>query len=427
MAISWPGHIKDVGGIRSQFHHMIDIMPTILEATGIPAPATVNGITQKPIEGVSMAYTFDQANAKAPSTRKTQYFEMAANRGIYNEGWMANTTPFAPPWDLATGKLPDVVSGYKWELYNLTEDFSQNNDLAAKNPDKLKEMQALFLKEAAKYNVLPLDNTAFSRLLTARPSATAGQTVFTYTGENSGIPLANAPSILDKDYTITAEVTIPEGRAEGMIVTLGGRMGGYALFLSHSFNWWLKSELFKAVGLGMFVFGLLLVWVSKKSGWSRWLVRAGHAMVLFSALWVAAIFATGLFGIGRGRPVFVYNLLDLERFRWEGLSSLSAGKHTLVFDFKYDGPGPGKGGTGVFSVDGKEVAKKSLEHTIPLMMAIDETFDVGVDTRTPVDFGYDVPFRFTGTIDKLTYKLGPTQLSSEEQNVMERALARAKD
>jgi arylsulfatase len=125
--------------------------------------------------------------------------------------------------------------------------------------------------------------------------------------------------------------------------------------------------------------------------------------------------------------VFVYNLLDLERFRWEGISSLSAGKHTLVFDFKYNGPGPGKGGTGVFSVDGKEVAKKTLEHTIPLMMAIDETFDVGVDTRTPVDFGYEVPFRFTGTIDKLTYKLGPTQLSSEEHNVMERALARAKD
>src|SRR5206468_116035 len=115
------------------------------------------------------------------------------------------------------------------------------------------------------------------------------------------------------------EVTIPEGRAEGMIVTLGGRMGGYGLFLSHSFNWWLKSELFKAVGLGLLVLGLLLVWLSKKRGWSRWLVRVGHAMVLFSALWVVAIFATGLFGIGRGRPVFVYNLLDLERFRWEGI------------------------------------------------------------------------------------------------------------
>jgi len=427
LAISWPGHIKDVGAIRTQFHHIIDIVPTILEATGIPAPVTVNGIAQKPIEGVSMAYTFDQASAKAPSKRTTQYFEMAGNRGIYHDGWMANTTPFAPPWDLATGKLPDVVNGYKWELYNITEDYSQNSDLAAKMPDKLREMQALFATEAAKYNVFPLDNTAFSRLLTPRPSATAGQTVFTYTGVNSGIPLANAPSILDKDYTITAEVTIPKGGAEGTIVTLGGRFGGYGLFLSHSFNWWLKSRLFKKVGLGVFVLGLFIVWFNKRRGWSHWLRRVGYAMVLFSALWVVALFATDLFGLGRGRPVFVYNLLDLERFRWEGLSSLSAGKHTIVFDFKYNGPGPGKGGTGVFSVDGKEIAKKILEHTIPLMMAIDETFDVGVDTRSPVDFTYEVPFRFTGAIDKLTYKLGPEQITAEEKKAAAQALARATD
>ena len=205
---------------------MIDIVPTILEVTGIKAPDEVNGIKQKPIEGVSMAYTFDPAAAgpKAPSKRDTQYFEMAGNRGIYHDGWMANTTPFAPPWDLATGKLPDVVNGYKWELYNLNEDFSQFNNLADKMPDKLKEMQALFLTEAAKYQVLPLDNTAFSRLQTPRPSAVAGKTIFTYTGENSGIPLGNAPDILDKDYTIAAEITVPAGR--GMIVTLGSRFGG---------------------------------------------------------------------------------------------------------------------------------------------------------------------------------------------------------
>jgi arylsulfatase A-like enzyme len=424
LAISWPGHIKDVGGIRAQFHHVIDIVPTILEATGIQAPVTFNGITQKPIEGVSMAYTFDQANAKAPSTRTTQYFEMAANRGIYHDGWMANTTPFAPPWDLATGKLPDVVTGYKWELYNIAEDYSQNNDLAAKMPDKLKEMQELFLTEAAKYNVLPLDNTAFSRLLTPRPSATAGQTVFTYTGENSGIPLGNAPSILDKDYTITADVTIPEGRAEGMIVTLGGRFGGYALFLSHSFNWWLKSDLFKTIGLGLLILGLLLVRLGRNG---RRIRRFGYGMLLIAVLGLAAVFATDIFGLGRGRPVFVYNLLDLERFRWEGFSSLGSGKHTIVFDFKYDGPGPGKGGTGVLSVDGKEVAKKTLEHTIPLMMTIDETFDIGVDTRSPVDFSYDVPFRFTGTIDKLTYKLGPEQITAEEKKAAVEAIARATD
>ena len=156
---------------------MIDIVPTILEATGIKAPATVNGIKQKPIEGVSMAYTFDQANANAPSKRDTQYFEMFANRGIYHDGWYACTTPPAAPWLMGTAKLPDV-NDYKWELYNIAEDFSQNNDLAAKNPDKLKELQAVFLTEAAKYQVLPLDNSVLPRLITPRPSAIAGQNGF---------------------------------------------------------------------------------------------------------------------------------------------------------------------------------------------------------------------------------------------------------
>jgi hypothetical protein len=369
MVMSWPGHIKDVGGIRTQFHHMIDIVPTILEATSIQAPEMVNGIKQKPIEGVSMAYTFDQANAKAPSKRDTQYFEMFCNRGIYHNGWYACTTPFAPPWLMGTGKLPDV-NDYKWELYNLTEDFSQNNDLADKNPDKLKELQALFLTEAAKYQVLPLDNTLLTRLVTPRPSAVAGQSVFTYTGPNADIPVGNAPSILDKDYTITAEITVPEGGAEGMIVTLGGRFGGYGLFLQ------------------------------------------------------------------KGKPVFVYNLLDLKRYRWEGGiggrvgedffgRALKPGKHTLVFDFKYDGPGPGKGGTGIFKVDGRELAKKTIEHTIPMIMAIDETFDIGSDTRTGVDDSYELPFRFTGTIDKLTFKLGPSQMAEEDKRAAAEAINKA--
>ena len=135
-------------------------------------------------------------------------------------------------------------------------------------------------------------------------------------------------------------------------------------------------------------------------------------------------FATDIFRIGRGRPVFVYNFLDLERFRWEGLSSLGEGKHTIVFDFKYDGPGLGKGGTGVLSVDGKEVDRKTIAHTIPLLMPIDESFDIGLDTRTPVDFTYECPFPFTGTIDKLTYKLGPSQLSAEDQKKVDDAVAR---
>jgi arylsulfatase A-like enzyme len=366
LAISWPGHIKDIGGIRSQFHHVIDIVPTILEVTGIKAPEQVDGIKQKPIEGVSMAYTFDSANANAPSKHDTQYFEMVGNRAIYHDGWIASTTPPAAPWLLATGKMPDV-NNYHWELYHITEDYSQYNDLAAKNPDKLKELQALFLTEAAKYQVFPLDNSGFVRLQTPRPSAIAGKTVFTYTGENAGIPPGNAPDILDKDYTITAEITVPKGGAEGMIVTLGGRFGGYGLYLL------------------------------------------------------------------KGKPVFTYNLLDMERFRWEGGlgmtrdvlgRALAPGKHTLVFDFKYDGPGPGKGGTGVFTVDGKELARKTIKHTIPLLMSIDETFDVGLDTRTGVDDSYKLPFRFTGTIDKLTFKLGPSQLSAEDQKVKAEAIAR---
>jgi arylsulfatase len=368
MVISWPGHIKDVGGIRTQFHHMIDIVPTILEAAGIPAPAAVNGIPQRSIEGVSMAYTFDQANAKAASKRVTQYFEMVGNRAIYHDGWMASTTPPAPPWLLGTGKLP-AMNDYKWELYNLTEDFSQFNDLAASNPAKLKEMQALFLTEAAKYNVLPLDNTGFVRLLTPRPSAVAGRTVFTYSGPNAGIPVGNAPSVLDRDYTITAEITVPKAGAEGMIATLGGRFGGYGLYLL------------------------------------------------------------------KGKPVFVYNLLNLKRYRWEGGvgaadwlgESLKPGKHTIVFDFKYDGPGPGKGGTGVLSVDGRQLAKQTIPHTIPLLMSIDETFDIGSDTRTPVDDSYKLPFRFTGTINKLTFNLGKEQMTAEQRRAAHRALASARD
>ena len=193
---------------------MIDIVPTILEATGIPAPVMVNGVAQKPIEGVSMAYTWDKANADAPSTRTTQYFEMFGNRAHLSRR-LVSPAPRRrpPPWLMGMAKMPDVVNGYKWELYNLTEDFSQTNDLAAKMPDKLREMQELFLVEAAKYNVFPLDNSILERILTPRPSATAGRNVFTYSGEMSGLPTSDAPSILNKSYTITAEVEVPQAAA----------------------------------------------------------------------------------------------------------------------------------------------------------------------------------------------------------------------
>jgi arylsulfatase len=259
------------------------------------------------------------------------------------------------------------------------------------------------------------------RLLTARPSAIAGKTDFTYTGVNPGIPVGNAPSILNKDYTITAEVTIPSGGAEGVIATIGGRFGGYALMLSPSASWLLSSKPFKYIEWGLLIFGFLLIFIGTAG---RWRKRFGYAFVVIAVIGLVLSFATDLFHIGRGRPVFVYNMLDLERFRWRG-PSLDEGKHTIVFDFKYDGPGVGKGGTGVLTVDGKEVDRKSMEHTIPFLMPADESFDVGLDTRTPVDFTYDCPFHFTGSIDKLTFNLGPSQLSAEDQKKRDDAIARA--
>ena len=358
VAMSWPGHINDVGGIRRQFHHVIDIVPTLLEVTGISAPDTINGIKQRPMDGVSMAYTWDKASTSATTRHTTQYFEMLGNRAIYHEGWVAATTPANLPWAPSTTTPPDVITGYNWELYNVMEDPTQSNDLAAKMPEKLKQLQAIFYLEARKHDVLPLDNSTLARFTTPRPSLTQGRTVFTYTGGLIGVPNSGAPSILNKSYTITAEVEIPEGGAEGMIVTDGGRFGGYGLFLS-------KGE----------------------------------------------------FGFGRGKVVFLYNLLDLKRTMWEG-PELEAGKHTIVFDFKSDGPGLGKGGTGVLYVDGKEVAKNSLEHTTPITFPEDETFDVGQDTRTGVamvEYRYDVPFKFTGKINKLTFKLEQPTATQPEQ------------
>jgi arylsulfatase len=404
--MSWPGHITDVGGIRRQFHHVIDIVPTILEATGIPAPDTVDGIVQTPIQGTSMAYTWDKAGADVPSRHTTQYFEMLGNRAIYHDGWVAATTPATLPWELSSATPPDLITGYNWELYNVYDDPTQSNDLAAQMPDKVKELQALFYQEAAKNGVLPLDNSTLARWNAPRPNLTGGRTEFTYSGTLTGVPNSGAPSILNKAYTITAEVTIPSGGAEGMIVTDGGRFGGYGLFLTRSYRWWLESPLIRNAALGTLALGLLLLLAGAGSRGRR---RFGMAFLGLGTLWLVAVVATRLFGLGGGKPVFLYNLLDLERTFWTG-PSLGAGKHTIVFDWKPTEPGLGKGGTGVLSVDGKEVARKSMEHSTPVTFPEDESFDVGADTRSGVAlarYRYDPPFTFTGTLDRLTIKLVP--------------------
>jgi len=361
MCMSWPGHIKDLGGIRTQFHHVIDIMPTILEATGIRFPDTINGITQRPMDGVSMVYTWDPAAAgqNAPSRRTTQYFEELGNRAIYHDGWTACTTPVTTPWELGMKPTPDVIDGYKWELYNIKEDFSQSEDLAAKMPGKLKELQDLFYAEAKKHNVLPLDNSTLERFLTPRPSPTAGRTTFTYSGELGGVPPACAPNIIGRSFAIKAEVEIPEGGAEGMIVTEGGRFGGYGLFLNK-----------------------------------------------------------GVADIRRGKVIFLYNLMGLKRIAWVG-PELKPGSHDILFNFEYDGPGFAKSGTGTLIVDGVIVDTKKLENTEPVMFPEDETFDVGMDLRTPVsllEYHYDCPFKFTGKIKRLTYTLGPPEFTAAKKD-----------
>ncbi len=354
MVISWPNKIKDAGGIRYQFHHIIDVVPTILEATGITAPLQVDGIAQKPIEGTSMVYLFDKANANKPSTRVTQYFEMFGMRALYHEGWIASTTPYRVPWDITTQPPKDIVNGVKWELYDLTKDWTQNHDLSASNPEKLKELQDLFWVEANKYQVLPLDASGFTRVVSPRPSLIAGRTEFTFVHPLTGILPGTEPNILDKSYAIIADVTIPQGGGEGILVTDGGRFGGYALYLL------------------------------------------------------------------KGKPVLNYNLEGVARYRWEGKTALSPGKHIISFDFKYKGPGFGKGGTGVLSVDGKEVASQDIPASVPFAFGVDESFDVGSDTATPVDDkDYQVPFTFNGVLNKLTIKLEPQQMAMADKKIVQ--------
>lgn len=374
MAVSWPAGIKDKGGTRWQFHHVIDIVPTILEATGIAAPNMVDGIAQKPIEGASLAYTFDKAKADAPTTHPTQYFEMMGVQGLYHDGWMLSAVPVRAPWELLGKAIQDPASAYKFELYDVRHDWTQFTDVAETNPAKVREMTERMFVEFAKYQVLPLDASVATRLASPRPSLAAGRKVFTYSGELvTGITDSAAPRLLNTSYTITADIDVPPGGAEGVIVTEGGRFGGYGLYLL------------------------------------------------------------------KGKPVFTWNLLDLKRVRWEGPQALSPGKHRIEYDFRYDGlgfatlafnnlSGIGRSGTGTLKVDGNVVSTQTMERTIPLMLPVDETFDIGADTGTPVDDrDYQVPFRFTGKINKLTIALDPPKLTPEDEKKLEAAYRAAQD
>ena len=372
MAIAWPTVITDKGGIRNQFAHVIDIAPTILEAAHIREPSVVDGIAQSPMEGTSLVYTFNAANKDEPSHHLTQYFEMFGNFAIYHEGWIATDKVTRPPWVTFGPANPDPAKA-DWELYDLSKDWTESNDVAAANPDKVKELEAIFWQEAEKYQVLPLDASIASRLVTPRPSATAGRTTFEFPPKMTGISNGVGPTILNSSYTFSAEVTVPEGGAEGMLITQGGRFAGYGFYLK------------------------------------------------------------------AGKPVFLWNMVDLKRIAWEAPEALTPGKPTIEFDFKYDGlgigtlafnslSGLGRPGIGELKVDGNVVVSKKMDETIPLILAWDENMDIGADTGTPVnDADYQVPFAFTGTIDKLTLTVDRPQISDADKAKLEDAMKKSAD
>ncbi len=360
MVISWPARIKDKGGLRPQFAHVTDIVPTIYEATGVTPPTIMDGVKQSPFAGTSLVYTFD--DAKAPTRHSTQYFELVGNRGIYKDGWMASTTPLRAPW-VTQGAEPNP-DDFKWELYNINEDFSQATDLAKKNPAKLAELQAAFDVEAKKYDVYPLDSSFAKRADPAiRPSVTRGRSEFTYYPGMIRIPEGSAPNFKNGSWTVAAEVGIPAAGASGVLATIGGRFGGWVLMVEDS------------------------------------------------------------------KPRFVYARSNQPQHKYSIASStpIAPGNHVVRFAFKYDGGGIGKGATGVLLVDGTQVAEGRIDATIGGRFSLDETFDVGEDTGTPVveDYVDKMPFAFTGTLKKFMVILEPSKLTAEEQKRLLEEEARA--
>jgi arylsulfatase A-like enzyme len=327
--VLWPNGFSAKGEIRPQFHHVIDIAPTILEAAGLPEPATVNGIAQKPYEGVSMRYAFD--DAAAPDRHETQYFEMFVNRGIYHKGWTA-VTRHSTPW-VVEANLP-AFDDDVWELY-APDDWSQSRNLAAEQPERLHELQRLFLIEAVKYNVLPLDDRRIERFnadLAGRPQLIRGTSQLLFGGmgrlsENSILVIKN------KSHSVTAQIEVPEGGADGVVVAQGGAFAGWSLYVKD------------------------------------------------------------------GRPMYCYNLLGLQRFKIAGDAPVPAGEHQIRMEFAYDGGGLAKGGTVTLFVDGARVGEGRVDATVPMVFSADETTDVGSDTATPVSDDYGArDSAFTGRI-----------------------------
>jgi arylsulfatase len=327
--VYWPAGITSKGELRHQFHHLIDVAPTILEAAGLPEPMMVNGIQQSPMEGTSMRYSFD--DAAAPERHETQYFEMVCNRGIYHQGWTAVTKHRAPWEPLPPPALDDDI----WELYG-PDDWTQARDLARENPEKLRDLQRLWLMEASRYNVLPLDDRFVERNLpelAGRPKLVRGTSQFLF-GGTGRMSEASIISIKNKSHAVTAEVAVPDSGAEGVIVAQGGRFGGWSLY------------------------------------------------------------AKG------GRLKYCYNFFGIDLYMVEAERELPAGTYEVRMELKYDGGGTGKGGTASLHVDGAKVGEGRVDRTVPIGFSIDETCDVGMEAGAPVSPDYDsVRNRFSGEVN----------------------------
>jgi arylsulfatase len=336
MVVVWPKRIQPDSKPRSQFLHVIDIVPTILEAAGLPAPKVVNGVEQKPMDGVSFFSTF--TDAAAPEVRTRQYFEVFSNRGIYDNGWYA-CTQHTLPWrqDYAPGNWEND----KWELYNLNEDFSLANDLAAKHPEKLKAMKALFYQEAEKYHVYPLDDRGTGRLISPKPApggSDPNRTRFTYYAGATRLAETASPNTKNKSHAISAVIEMPEKGGAGVLVAAGGLSAGYSLYVQD------------------------------------------------------------------GRLIYEYNWFDDSRYIVKSSEALPPGKSTVKMDFTYDGGGSGKGGKAILFVNDNKVGEGRIEKTVASRFGID-TFGVGEDTGSPVSLSYKPPFAFNGRIEKVEIEL----------------------